>query len=340
MQDGQHAAGPSPVGGAAVADDRNLRAALAYATAGWRVFPCIPGVKVPATSARRQGRHHRPARRSGPGGRGTRTGMWRSPPARPGPDVLDVYRRRPTPPASRRCGMLRAAGLIAGRWPRLVRTPSGGAHLYPAPPAARRATAACAVHPHRLPQRRRLRPRPALGSAVGVGRPPPMSLSATRPTGDPIDWAQVREHLEPQRERRVGAAARRPRRRAAKPGPSGGPDGGPARGEPQRVPALGRQPRPRSRPGRAAAPTWLRLPWQRAWTGARPTAPSSPPGAPERQDPPAIPQPRGPPAAPRATRSLRTPRRPRAPAKQQEPQRGRAAVLEAGTPDRRPQVPP
>ena len=31
-------------------DDRNLRAALAYAKAGWRVFPCTPGEKVPATS--------------------------------------------------------------------------------------------------------------------------------------------------------------------------------------------------------------------------------------------------------------------------------------------------
>jgi hypothetical protein len=35
---------------AAVADARNLRAALAYATASWPVFPCIPGEKVPATS--------------------------------------------------------------------------------------------------------------------------------------------------------------------------------------------------------------------------------------------------------------------------------------------------
>ena len=73
-------------------DDRNLRAALAYAKAGWRVFPCIPGEKVPATSHGVKDATTDPAQirawwaaEPGPE-RGDRHGD-------PGPDVLDVDRK-------------------------------------------------------------------------------------------------------------------------------------------------------------------------------------------------------------------------------------------------------
>ena len=93
-------------------DDRNLRAALGYATAGWRVFPCIPGEKVPATShgvkdATSDLRQIR--------------AWWARNPDRnvaiatgaPGPDVLDIDRHGDTSgfPALRQ---LKAAGILAG----------------------------------------------------------------------------------------------------------------------------------------------------------------------------------------------------------------------------------
>ena len=39
--------------------DTMLRQALAYARRGWPVFPCLPGQKIPATTARLPRRHHR-----------------------------------------------------------------------------------------------------------------------------------------------------------------------------------------------------------------------------------------------------------------------------------------
>ena len=84
-------------------DDRNLRAALAYATAGWPVFPCIPGEKVPATSHGVKDATTDAAQIRA---------WWARNPDRnvaiatgaPGPDVLDIDRQPAAPPASRRCG--------------------------------------------------------------------------------------------------------------------------------------------------------------------------------------------------------------------------------------------
>ena len=110
-----------------MADDRNLRAALAYATAGWRVFPCIPGEKVPATSHGVKDATTDPAQIRA---------WWARNPGRnvaiatgaPGPDVLDIDRHGEASgfPALRQLKAARIVGQVAA----LVRTPSGGVHLY------------------------------------------------------------------------------------------------------------------------------------------------------------------------------------------------------------------
>ncbi|MDA8298175.1 MAG: bifunctional DNA primase/polymerase [Actinomycetota bacterium] len=103
-------------------------AAVAYATAGLLVFPCVPGAKRPMT------RHGFTDASSD----SERVGSWwrRWPQAniglatgyRGGFDVLDidVHPGGSGFPALRRA---RLAGLVEG-WAALVRTPSGGLHLY------------------------------------------------------------------------------------------------------------------------------------------------------------------------------------------------------------------
>jgi len=105
-----------------------LRQALDYAERGWRVFPCLPGQKIPAT------RHgHLDAT--------TDTGQiteWfgRQPgwnlaiaTGAPGPDVLDVDQHGPAGNGFPAFARLRAAGLLAGA-SAYIRTPSGGLHAY------------------------------------------------------------------------------------------------------------------------------------------------------------------------------------------------------------------
>jgi Bifunctional DNA primase/polymerase, N-terminal len=178
--------------------DANLRAALAYAKAGWRVFPCIPGEKVPATS------HGVKDATTGPA---QIRAWWARNPDRnvaiatgaPGPDVLDVDRHGDASgfPALRQ---LKAAGIV-GRAAALVRTPSGGAHIYV--PGSEQGNGSL--------RGRHVDFRSAGGyvvappSAVG-GRP--YVVVSHQAHGDPIDWAKVREHLEPQRERQWEPPAR------------------------------------------------------------------------------------------------------------------------------------
>jgi hypothetical protein len=102
-------------------------AALDYARRGWPVFPCRPGGKVPATPH---------------GCKDATTDLdqitawwWRNPDANigiatgtPGPDVLDVDTKNGAPGYAT-LNRLTRAGLVAGAH-RLVRTPSGGLHLY------------------------------------------------------------------------------------------------------------------------------------------------------------------------------------------------------------------
>lgn len=109
-------------------DDRNLRAALAYARVGWRVFPVLAGFKEPATKhglldattdteqiTTWWGRN---------GGRniGVATG-W------PGPDVLDIDQHGEAGNGFAGLNKLKRAGLAEGPQA-IVRTPSGGQHWY------------------------------------------------------------------------------------------------------------------------------------------------------------------------------------------------------------------
>jgi hypothetical protein len=69
--------------------DEVLQAALAYASVGWPVFPCVPGQKVPATAHGFRDASIDPGRISR---------WWQRDPERnvaiatgvPGPDVLDI----------------------------------------------------------------------------------------------------------------------------------------------------------------------------------------------------------------------------------------------------------
>lgn len=101
--------------------------ALRYAAAGWPVFPCKPGQKVPGTA-------------HGFKDATTDTAVirrwWSEDPGRnvaiatgaPGPDVLDVD-VKPDGSGWAAFNRLKAAGLLAGARA-LIRTPSGGLHAY------------------------------------------------------------------------------------------------------------------------------------------------------------------------------------------------------------------
>jgi hypothetical protein len=109
--------------------------------------------------------------------------------------VLDVDRHGT--PAASALRQLKAAGIV-GRAAALVR------------PVRRRAPPA-----RRAPAGQRQPARPSSTSAAAGGcvlahprRWWPLSWSAARPAATPIDWAKVREHLEPQRERQWQPPAR------------------------------------------------------------------------------------------------------------------------------------
>ena len=107
---------------------RTARHALAYARHGWRVFPCQPGGKQPAT------RHGFLDATTDPD---QITWWWRRQPAanlaiatgQPGPDVLDVDQHGPAGNGFAAFGKLRRAGLLDGAGA-IVATPGGGLHAY------------------------------------------------------------------------------------------------------------------------------------------------------------------------------------------------------------------
>ena len=135
-----------------------LRQALAFATCGWPVLPCLPGQKIPATAHGYRDATTDEQQITGWFGRHPDWNLAIATGA-PGPDVLDVDQHGPAGngyPAFRR---LRAAGLLDGA-AIYVRTPSGGLHAYftGSAPAQRPPARA----PPGLPLSRRLRPDPAL----------------------------------------------------------------------------------------------------------------------------------------------------------------------------------
>jgi hypothetical protein len=105
-----------------------LAAALRYASHGWPVFPCIPGEKIPVT------KH---GFLEATTDTGTITRWWTANEARnvaiatgaPGPDVLDVDQHGEHGNGFAALNQLKRRGLAEGA-SAVIRTPSGGLHLY------------------------------------------------------------------------------------------------------------------------------------------------------------------------------------------------------------------
>ena len=179
-------------------EDRSLRAAQAYARAGWPVFPLIPGEKVPLSRTHGfQDASTDPERIADWWGRnpgrnvGIATGA-------PGPDVLDVDQHGEAGNGFGAFGKLQRAGLVTGA-NAVVRSPSGGFHAYFAGTEQRSGK----LPAHHLDFR-------AQGGYIVA---PPSCVGgkeyelAARPGGvSALDWAACRQLLEPQRERKPNAA--------------------------------------------------------------------------------------------------------------------------------------
>ena len=134
-----------------------LRQALAFATRGWPVLPCLPGQKIPATAHGYRDATTNEQQITGWFGRHPDWNLAIATGA-PGSDVLDVDEHGPAGngyPAFRR---LRAAGLLDGA-ALYVRTPSGGLHAYFTGSHQRNGRLR---PPPGLPLSRRVRPDPAL----------------------------------------------------------------------------------------------------------------------------------------------------------------------------------
>ncbi len=190
------------------AEDGNLRAAQAYARAGWPVFPLIPGEKVPLSRTHGfQDASTDPERIAAWWGRnpgrnvGIATGA-------PGPDVLDVDQHGEAGNGFAGFNRLRRAGLVTGV-KAIVATPGGGLHAYfagtdqrsgklPAQHVDFRAQGGYVVAP---PSRAGGKPY-ELVQHEGGGKP--YELVQHEGGIATLDWTAVRDLLEPQRERRRG----------------------------------------------------------------------------------------------------------------------------------------
>ena len=108
--------------------DATLRQALAFATSGWPVLPCLPGQKTPATAHGYRDATTDPGQITDWFGRHPDWNLAIATGA-PGPDVLDVDEHGETGNGYAALGQLRTAGLLDGATA-YVRTPSGGLHAY------------------------------------------------------------------------------------------------------------------------------------------------------------------------------------------------------------------
>ncbi len=187
-------------------EGRNLRAAQAYARAGWPVFPLIPGEKVPLSRTHGfQDASAEPERIAGWWGRnpdrnvGIATGS-------PGPDVLDVDQHGEAGNGFGAFQRLQRAGLVTGA-SAIVRSPSGGFHAYYAGTEQRSGK----LPAHHLDFRAQGGYIVAPPSRVGGKE---YELASREGGVAALDWAAVRQLLQPERER---TAERGPERTGDRP---------------------------------------------------------------------------------------------------------------------------
>lgn len=167
-----------------------LDAALSYAARGWPVLPCKPGSKEPLTrhGVKDATAHPKTIRawwsRWPHANAGIATGE-------PGPDVLDVD-CHPDGNGFGALNRLKQAGLISGER-RIVRTPSGGLHVYFTGTSQR-----CGSLPAQHLDFK------AAGGYVlappSAVRGQPYELIRDRPGGSPLDWASCKTLLDPPRQ--------------------------------------------------------------------------------------------------------------------------------------------
>jgi len=177
-----------------------LAAALRYAQAGWPVFPCIPGEKIPAT------KHGFRDATTDPG---KITWWWSRNPERnlaiatglPGPDVLDVD-VRDDGNGFAAFNRLHRDGLLDGA-SAYIHTPSGGLHAYFAGSEQGNGR----LPAHHLDFRSQGGYVVAPPSAVN-GRHYELIKRADGHGG--LDWAAVTRLLEPQPQHRLPRSADRP----------------------------------------------------------------------------------------------------------------------------------
>lgn len=177
-------------------DDRNLHAAQAYARAGWPVFPCIPGEKVPSTSHGCRDATTDPDRIAD---------WWSRNPGRnvaiatgaPGPDVVDIDNHGERGNGFAALNQIKREGLVDH--PRaIVRTPSGGAHLYFA--GSERPQGNGSLARHHIDFR---------GAGGYVVAPPsvvgqrPYEVVKHEPSAATVDFSAIRGLLDPQPERKA-----------------------------------------------------------------------------------------------------------------------------------------
>ena len=251
-----------------------LRQALAYAALGWPVFPCHVGQKTPATA---HGYRDATTDEQQITRWFSRNPRWNLAIATgaPGPDVLDIDDHGPAGNGYAAFATLSRAGLLDGA-AAYVRTPSGGLHAYFRGSDQRNGH----LPAHHLDFRSRggyvLAP-PSLVDGK------PYQLIRTVEADGGLDWGEVTGLLQPQRQ----IARPQPR-------PAPGRDlshlarwvASQRRRQPQRGPVLGRQPRPRSRPGRRPQPPGRRRPPGRPGRqGDHPHPGLRPPNRPARPPP-------------------------------------------------------
>lgn len=173
----------------ATASSGMLDAALGYAARGWPVFPCRPGAKVPATP--------RGFRNASTLERDVRSWWAASPEANvaiatgaPAVDVLDLD-VKDGGNGFEAFNRLKRAGMLSGAMT-LIRTPSGGLHVYYAGSGQRSGS----LHRYRVDFKAAGGYVLAPPSVVGAGT---YEVLDSRAGGAGIDWAAVVRLLDPPR---------------------------------------------------------------------------------------------------------------------------------------------